>query len=46
MLVDSEIAQVLADSDDVESAVWALIEAANRAGGMDNTTVAVVDVGP
>lgn len=46
MLVDSEIAQVLADSDDVESAVWALIEAANSAGGMDNTTVAVVDVGP
>ena len=45
MLVDSEIADVLADSEDVESAVWALIEAANSAGGIDNTTVAVVDVG-
>ena len=27
-----------------EEAVWALVEAANRAGGHDNITVAVVDV--
>ncbi len=29
-----------------EEAVWTLIEAANQAGGHDNITVAVVDVGP
>lgn len=29
-----------------EEAVWALIEAANQAGGHDNISVAVVDVGP
>lgn len=44
MLDDLEIAQLVAANDDVESAVWALIEAANTAGGVDNTTVVVVDV--
>ena len=29
-----------------EEAVWTLIEAANQAGGHDNITVAIVDVGP
>ncbi|MGZ8784193.1 MAG: PP2C family protein-serine/threonine phosphatase [Acidimicrobiia bacterium] len=29
-----------------EEAVWALIEAANQAGGHDNISLAVVDVGP
>jgi protein phosphatase len=29
-----------------EEAVWTLIEAANQAGGHDNITLAVVDVGP
>ncbi len=43
MIDDDAIAELLADSDTPESAAWALIEAANDAGGVDNISVAVVD---
>ena len=46
MVDDTTIARILGDADDPVGAVWDLIEAANRAGGVDNTTVAVVDVLP
>jgi len=45
MLDDDQIA-VLLNGADVEATVWDLIEAANDAGGVDNTTVAVIDVVP
>jgi protein phosphatase len=44
MLRDSDIAQILAQSSSPSEAAWSLVEAANAAGGTDNTTVAVVDV--
>lgn len=43
MLTDEEIADQLA-ADTPEEAAWALVEAANAAGGHDNITVLVVDV--
>lgn len=46
MLRDSEIAKLLADTLAPSDAAWSLVEAANAAGGADNTTVAVVDVSP
>lgn len=46
MLRDAEIAKLLDASMAPSDAAWALIEAANAAGGADNTTVAVVDVSP
>lgn len=46
MLRDSEIAKILKESDAPSDAAWSLVEAANSAGGSDNTTVAVVDVSP
>jgi len=46
MLRDPEIAKLLAASLAPSDAAWSLIEAANAAGGADNTTVAVVDVSP
>ena len=42
MLSDEQIAEV-ADGGDVEPTVWALVEAANSAGGIDNISVAIVD---
>ena len=45
MIEDSEVATLLAGAS-AASAAWALIDAANAAGGYDNTTVAVVDVAP
>lgn len=45
MLDHQRIAEVLGMGSP-EEAVWTLIEAANQAGGHDNITVAVVDVGP
>jgi protein phosphatase len=45
MIADGQIAELLG-SRNLEEAVWVLIEAANRAGGHDNITLAVVDVGP
>ena len=44
MLDDPEVADILTSAETPSDAVWALVEAANAAGGYDNTTVAVVDV--
>ena len=44
MLRDAEIAEILGRSESPSEAAWSLVEAANAAGGTDNTTVAVVDV--
>ena len=44
MVHDSAIAQIMTDAETPSAAAWALIEAANAGGGVDNTTVAVVDV--
>lgn len=44
MLRDKEIAAVLENAESPSEAAWSLVEAANAAGGVDNTTVAVVDV--
>ena len=45
MLDDGTIRTLLAEGTP-EEAVWALIDAANLAGGMDNVTVVVVDYLP
>lgn len=45
MLADTEIARILAGGTPDE-AVWGLIEAANGAGGHDNISIVIVDVGP
>ena len=44
MVSDQAIERVLAHTPVPADAVWSLVEAANAAGGHDNTTVAVVDV--
>ena len=44
MLRDGEIGRLLAEAPSPSEAAWSLVEAANAAGGVDNTTVAVVDV--
>jgi len=44
MLDDTRIAVHLRHSESVSEAAWALIEAANAAGGLDNTTVVVIDI--
>lgn len=44
MVSDFGIEQILAAAEGVEATVWALIEHANVAGGVDNTTVVVIDV--
>lgn len=44
MVRDDAIAKILTDAWAPSDAAWSLIEAANAAGGADNTTVAVVDV--
>lgn len=43
MLSDQEVADHL-DADTAEEAAWALVEAANAAGGHDNITVLVIDI--
>ncbi len=43
MIDDAAIAGILAAEEEPEAAAWALVEAANSAGGVDNITVAVVD---
>ncbi|NOX21970.1 MAG: serine/threonine-protein phosphatase [Actinobacteria bacterium] len=43
MVTRGGIEAILADTDTVTDAAWGLVEAANRAGGVDNTTVVVVD---
>ena len=44
MVDDAGIAELLGRDGEVVQSVWALIEAANEAGGEDNITVIVVDV--
>ncbi len=44
MVEDDAIARILAHTPVPSDAVWSLVEAANTAGGHDNTTVAVVDI--
>ncbi len=44
MVPDPEIEEILNAGEGVEPTVWALIEQANAAGGVDNTTVVVIDV--
>jgi protein phosphatase len=45
-MVDDATVRDLLGADSVAGAAWAMIDAANAAGGYDNTTVAVVDVRP
>ncbi len=44
MVTDDDIAAILATQPAPQATGWALIEAANQAGGEDNITVAIVDV--
>ena len=44
MVSDFTIRELLAARQGVEPTAWALIEQANTAGGLDNTTVVVIDV--
>ena len=44
MVPDQQIEEVLNAGEGVEPTAWALIEQANAAGGVDNTTVVVIDV--
>ncbi len=44
MVDDAAIRAILDEHESPSAAAWGLIEAANAAGGHDNTTVAVVDV--
>ncbi|MDJ0924359.1 MAG: protein phosphatase 2C domain-containing protein [Acidimicrobiia bacterium] len=46
MLRDPDVADLLRAATSASDAAWSLVEAANAAGGTDNTTVAVVDVSP
>jgi protein phosphatase len=46
MVADFTIEQILDAGEGVEPTAWALIEQANTAGGVDNTTVIVIDVLP
>jgi len=46
MVTDFTIEQILAAGEGVEPTAWVLIEQANMAGGVDNTTVVVIDVAP
>ena len=45
MVPDDQIAALLSAAPAPEAAVWALIEAANDAGGVDNISAVVVDYG-
>jgi protein phosphatase len=44
MVPHAEIAAIIQDQPAPQATCWALVEAANQAGGEDNITVAVVDV--
>ena len=46
MLTDEALADILTRDDTPQEQVWALVEAANAAGGYDNITVVVVDAAP
>ncbi len=43
MVSDDQIGEIVAAGNEVEPTVWALVEAANTPGGVDNISVAVVD---
>ncbi|MCH8899768.1 MAG: serine/threonine-protein phosphatase [Acidobacteria bacterium] len=43
MVSDDQIGEIVTAGNEVEPTVWALVEAANTAGGVDNISVAVVD---
>jgi serine/threonine protein phosphatase PrpC len=45
MIPDDYVAELLAAERDPEAAAAKLVEAANRAGGYDNITVVIVDIG-
>ncbi|MDH3306398.1 MAG: protein phosphatase 2C domain-containing protein [Acidimicrobiia bacterium] len=45
-MIDDDAIRRIASDGTAEATVWALIEAANQAGGHDNITVAVVDLLP
>lgn len=45
MLTDAEIAEVLGAGGDTQQTAKALVDAANDAGGQDNISVVVVDIG-
>ncbi len=45
-MVDNDTVRRLLGAEHLADAAWSLIDAANAAGGYDNTTVAVVDVDP
>jgi protein phosphatase len=45
MVSEADIAEVLRDQDDPQTAAETLVEKANTAGGEDNITVIVIDVG-
>ena len=44
MVTDSGVSMILRTAPTASDVAWSLVEAANRAGGHDNTTVAVIDV--
>jgi PPM family protein phosphatase len=44
MVRDDDIAEILGNESDVTTAATRLVEAANEAGGVDNTTVVVIDI--
>ncbi len=44
MVDDDRVGEILDANPSPAEAVWALVEAANAAGGIDNVTVAVIDV--
>ena len=46
MVDDGVIADLLTSATSPTEAAWALVDAANGNGGVDNTTVAVIDVNP
>ena len=46
MVTDAAVGEILGGDGAPEERVWALVEAANAAGGYDNITVVVVDAGP
>ena len=45
MISDKQIASIVKESDTVETAAKKLVSAANEAGGLDNVTVVLVEVG-
>lgn len=46
MLLDDEIERILAEAQDAAAAVRELVRAANDAGGLDNITAVVTEIGP